>query len=111
MSWGRLDDGFYDHPKVLRCWNRHPAALGLHARAMSWVAKQETNGHLPEDIAAMLQPDDTERDAMVSVLVDTGLWHENGEGFVIHDYLDYNHSREELQEKRRRDRDRKRAKP
>lgn len=108
--WLKLDDGFHDHPKVLRVWRLNKAALGLHARAMSWVAKQEKDGHLPDETVAMFEPDDTERDAMVSVLVESGLWHQNGEGFVIHDFLDYNYSRAELTEKRRKDRERKRSK-
>lgn len=109
MTWARLDDGFCDHPKTLRVWHRRPDALGLHARAISWVAKQETDGHLPEEVVAMLQPDETERGAMVSALVEAEMWHENGEGFVIHDYLDYNPSRQELTDKRKKDRERKRA--
>jgi hypothetical protein len=40
-------------------------------------------------------------------LVDVGLWTQNGTGWVIHDYLEFNPSREQVEEKRRKDSARK----
>jgi len=108
MTWARLDDSFYDHPKTLRIWNRCPGAVGLHARAISWCAKHEQDGHLPAAIVESISPVQSDRDEQISALTGEGAWHENGDGFVIHDYLDYNPSREEVASKRRKDRERKR---
>lgn len=109
MTWARLDDSFYDHPKVLRVWGKCPAALGLHTRAMSWCAKHEQDGHLPTAIVASISPVQSDRDEQIETLIGEGMWHENGDGYVIHDYLDYNPSRDQITEKRKRDRERKRG--
>lgn len=107
MTWGRLDDSFYSHPKVLQAWNEDRASIGLHALALAWVANHEQDGKVPPHVVAMLMPDQPDRDRAVATLVDVGLWHENGAGYVIHDYLDYNPSREYLEQRREADRDRK----
>lgn len=41
MTWFKVDDGFYDHPKVE---NLSMAARGLWVTAGSWCAKQLTDG-------------------------------------------------------------------
>lgn len=109
MTWARLDDGFHSHPKVLRAWDLCPASIGLFARALSYVAQQEIDGVVPEQLVRMWIPEPGDREEVVEALVDAGLWDKNGAGtFVIHDYLDFNYSREQLTDNRRRDRERKR---
>ena len=48
MPWFKVDDGFYDHPKVLEAGN---AAVGLWLRCATWSARQLTDGHVPAAIA------------------------------------------------------------
>ena len=107
VTWARLDDGFHSHPKVLAAWAKSPAAVGLHARALSYAANHEQDGRVSRDALSALAHDDDLRDEAVQVLTDAGLWHENGDGYVIHDFLDYNPSRESLTERRKADRERK----
>lgn len=109
MTWARLDDSFYDHPKTLRLWERCPAAIALHTRAIAWCAKHEQDGHLPAQIVAAISPVQSDRDEQIKALLDEEAWHEHEGDFVIHDYLDYNPSKEEVIEKRRKDRERKRG--
>lgn len=110
MTWARLDDSFYDHPKTLRLWARCPAAIALHVRAICWCAKHEKDGHLPEEIVNAISPVQSDRDEQIKALTETGAWHRTDEGdFVIHDYLDYNPSKEEVAERKKRDRERKRG--
>ena len=45
MTWFKVDDGFYDHPKVA---NLSLAARGLWVTMGSWCAKHETDGEISE---------------------------------------------------------------
>lgn len=107
MAWARLDDSFYDHPKVLRIWHDRPDALGLHMRAIAYCARHETDGYLPGPAVMGLSPLQSDREQQVAALINAGLWYENEGDFVIHDYLDYNLSRNEIAARRSKDRDRK----
>lgn len=89
--WFRVDDGFYDHPKVLVC---DPAALGLWVRAGSYAGAKRTDGLITSDVVrAVLHA----RPRSIDELVDVGLWDRDGlGGWVIHDFLHRNPSRAEL---------------
>jgi hypothetical protein len=106
MAWARLDDGFYDHPKVIAVWHSRPDALGLHMRAIAYCARHETDGKILAPAVMALSPLQRDREEQVSALVDAGLWYEQDEHYLIHDYLDYNLSRDEIAAKREADRER-----
>jgi hypothetical protein len=89
--WLRLDDRFPTHPKVLGLSDR---AFRFHVMAMAWAAGNLTDGHVPRKYG--------EADARSArELVKAGLWEQNGEGWVIHDWLDYNPAAEQVQERRK----------
>jgi len=108
MSWARLDDDFLHHPKVA---DAGPVATALHMRAIVYCCKYKTDGlitrrQLPrildwtedEDDFAGRPPDNRD---LARRLVNAGLWDEHPEGgWVIHDFLDYNPSREAQRKKR-----------
>lgn len=108
MAWARIDDSFYDHPKIVAVWDRCPGAIGLHARALAYATKHLTNGRLPGSVVAYLSPCDSERTPQVDALVEGQLWYADGTDYLIHDFLDWNPSKDEVKEKRRSDRERKR---
>ena len=108
MAWGRLDDSFYDHPKTLRIWRKCPGAVGLHARAISYCAKHQTDGYIMAEIVNGLSPLQRDREEQVKALIEEQAWYESEDDFAVHDYLDYNPSKEETEAKRAADRDRKR---
>lgn len=112
MAWARIDDGFVDHPKILQIWNRCPGAIGLHVRAIAYCSKHLTDGYIPAVAVASLSPVQSERDEQIEALIDGGAWYrdEGSETFVIHDFLDYQPTREEVADRRQKDRERKRAK-
>lgn len=108
MSWARLDDRYDDHPKVRAVWRRSRAAAALHVHAITYCARHETDGHITRDWIEDRIPNARERDAALEALLDTGLFDANGDGgFIVHDYLDFNPSRAEASEKRRKDSERK----
>lgn len=108
MTWGRLDDQMYAHPKVRRALALEPSSIALFALAISWSAGHEQDGHVSQEAMEMLLPSAKRRQKALDVLDEVGLIQRNGDGaYVIHDYLDYNLSREDLEKRRRSDRGRK----
>lgn len=88
MAWVRLDDGFADHPKILAAG---PFALVAQVRALCYCARHLTDGHLPKSAVKTIFAGLSTLTARQMCLAQ--LWHKNGSGFIIHDYLKYNPSR------------------
>ena len=104
MPCGRLDDSLYDHPKLdLIPVEERLAAIGLWARAISWCNRFLTDGLVPRDRIAKL--DGTP--ALADRLVAAGLFEPAPHGYLIHDYLAFNVSREKTLEQRQYDAERK----
>lgn len=107
MPYLLLDDGFMENQKVQGLTDR---AFRLHMAALVYCARNLTDGAISEltllNSAANAKLDRPMR--QVNRLVECGLWEVNGNGWKIHDYLEYNPSRAELSRKRQLDRDRKR---
>src|SRR4051794_12005736 len=101
MPWAKLDDRFHTNPKVLKVWTTNPAALGLHALAMSYCAGEQTDGVIPTAFLMLVMPGEKTREAAVRSLVDAGLWQGLGTDYVIHDWLKYNPSKVETEAKAR----------
>jgi hypothetical protein len=93
MSWAKIDDRFHSHGKVRRSGHE---AIGLFVRAMSYVAQEETDGHL-EGIWVK-EAAGKKAHKLAAILVKEGLWEVNGTDYFIHDWLDYNISAEEAAE-------------
>jgi hypothetical protein len=110
VSWARFDDLYDDHRKVKRAWKRHPRAVGLHAMAVTYCARHETDGVVDPEWLEEKLPAVRERDATLTVLVDCGLFEPlDDDHYLVHDYLDFNESRADAEARRRRDADRKRG--
>lgn len=110
MAWARLEDGYFGHPKIVRIWDQEPGAVGLHARLITYCSKYETDGFVSRSALEMISGVEKDRKIQVEVLLVEGALHEHEDGFVVNDYLDYNYSHEQLEERRKADRDRKRGK-
>jgi len=108
MTWFKVDDGLFAHPKVRRIpRDLRPRLLGLWTLAGAISSRDLTEGRLAawdlEEIGA--------GDADVDGLAEAGLWHrvdhqcarcaqpESG-GIVIHDFLAYNPTRDEVERRR-----------
>jgi hypothetical protein len=98
MAWGKVDDGLHDHPKVdaaLEPDEREGlAALGLWVLVLSCVSGQLTDGVISQRVVRRLAPDHGQR--LAGALVEYGLWDVVDDRWQIHDYLDYNDSREKI---------------
>lgn len=87
MSWLRIDDAVMDHPKILML---NDAQFRLWMRGLCYCQKHLTDGLL-SDLAVKSIFGKAES---VKRLVDAKLWDLYDGGFAVHDYLDWNDSRE-----------------
>jgi hypothetical protein len=109
MAWVRIDDQLHAHPKVLHAMSTDPTSVGLHLPALSYSAAYLTDGAVDEAFVRQLLVNRRRRERAIDALVEAGLWLPNGGGWQIHDYLDFNESREHALARRRADSARKRA--
>lgn len=87
--WFKVDDGFYDHPKI---FDAPDCALALWVRAGSWSARNGTDGVVPANLPARLCDDP---DTAVRELLARGMWQRTRGGYLFHDWLDYQPANEE----------------
>jgi hypothetical protein len=126
MSWVKLDDGFDSHRKIERV---SLEASGLYARALSYCARYETDGVVDVGWVAARVPQKRVRDRIINDLLTVGLFEELTAGevrdleirerptkrkcpktvrvgpfkedaFLLHDYLQFNGSRDEVRAER-----------
>jgi hypothetical protein len=110
MGWIRIDDAFLDHPKFLEAG---PLAGFLNIAAIAWSNRNLTDGFIPrrqvprlvnfDGFAHHLWSGDAsgggeDADAMglARELVQLGLWEEVPGGYRIHDYHDWQQTREQI---------------
>lgn len=97
MAWVRLDDRAMTHPKIIGLSDK---AFRLWVWGLSYAQQHLTDGLLPKDAVPA-----RDRRA-VEALLSQVLWERHSVGFKIHDYLDWNDSREIVLKKRSEARDR-----
>lgn len=115
MPWLKLDDQMGEHRKTRRLLRAAgTSAFGLHALALLHCARYLTDGFVEaefveEVLDAAHVLDETERGGLVDALVAGGQWTPRDGGWQIHDYLEHNPSRADVEERRARDAQRKAA--
>lgn len=87
----RLDTGWHAHPKILGLGLQ---AMGLHAWSISYCDATRSDGFIPHGAWPALPG----AGHSCKRLLDAGLWERCDGGFRLHDYLDYNRSREQIEE-------------
>lgn len=103
MGWVKLDDGFHLNPKITGLSDR---AFRVYVEMLAWSSCNLTDGVLPARIVRDIRATDArtlrrERVHPRAELARAGLWEEQADGsYLIHDYLEYNPSREQVKERR-----------
>lgn len=100
MSWASLDDGFADHPKVLPLSSD---AFRLHVCAMCWCNRRGTDGKVvlrDLRILAGMIPGDLDAARLVLELTGARLWDVTDDGWLLHDFLDWNEPAAKVKAKR-----------
>lgn len=96
MAYARIDDGIIDHPKVLEAGED---ARDLFIIGVIWCNKHLTDGRIPKAALGVLSQKKTAK-RNAEALVRVGLWYDHGDHWQVHDYLDWNPSREEVEKQR-----------
>lgn len=103
-----LDEQIFEHPKFVAAGAK---ACWLWLCGIGYCRRHLTDGLIPRAalaiIAATLQPRD--RTSTAARLVEARLWDIHPDGWMTHDYLHWNRSREEILTKREKDAKRKRG--
>jgi hypothetical protein len=98
MAWGRIDDTFYDHPKVDELGRYRLPCVGLYVLALSYSNRYLTDGFIPFERVRKLGG----TKFLAERLVRVGLWDLLVDGYRIHDFLDYNDSGDSVRKRRAR---------
>lgn len=99
VTWFKVDDGFYSHPKTLAL---SPEAVALWVRAGSYCGRHLTDGVVPRHVLALLQGNETQ----AAELVAAGLWLDHVEGYLFHDWVIYQPTRSKVETEREKSRER-----
>jgi len=111
--FSRLEDELIDHRKIFiagaKLGRDGPAiALGLYAVGLMYSNKHLTDGYLPFEVVKGFSHC-AKPLVVAEALVQAGLWEQNGSGFVIHDFADFNFAAADVKARRKQDRLRKHA--
>lgn len=94
MPWVRFDDGFPNHRKVEPLSD---GAYRLHTAAIFWSSRQLTDGCIPKRDLVFAAPRTMKRpEKFVKELVEAGLWEVVADGWELHDFLEYQPSKEQV---------------
>ena len=92
MPYARVDVSLDGHPKAEQLSD---AALGLWLRGLVYASRLKTDGYLPSSWV-QLHVRSAARRREARELVERGWWHRNADGYLIHDYLDWQRSAAEI---------------
>lgn len=96
MPWFKIDDSFYDHPKV---FDAPDCAVALWTRAGTWSARNLTDGFVPTGMPARFCDD---HDTAVRELLNRGLWKRARGGYQFHDWATYQPSSDTVKQLRQK---------
>lgn len=96
MTWFKVDDQFWAHPKVILLSD---SAIALWVKAGTWSAQHLTDGHVPVGALRLLQAQRRHADE----LVQAGLWLcHHDDGWLFHQWSEWQPTRAEVLERRER---------
>lgn len=95
MPWFRVDDSFYDHPKV---FDAPDCAVALWVRAGTWAARNLTDGFVPSGMLARFTSDPG---TATRELVHRGMWGKVKGGYQFHDWHDYQPTKQAVENERK----------
>ncbi|WP_405184233.1 hypothetical protein [Streptomyces albidoflavus] len=113
MPWVRVDDRFPSHRKVALLSDR---AFRLYVSALCWCSENLTEGRILDRELPLVAPRMRGAKRAAADLEEVGLWDRIADGWMVHDYLEYNPDRARVKAEREANaarqkayRDRKRA--
>lgn len=105
MVWVKLDDHFDENPKVARLSD---GALALWVTGLAYSNRNLTDGFIPTQVGrGKLRYCDGDTSSPIAELEHAGLWEPATGGWLIHDFADYQPTRDQVQADREAARERK----
>jgi hypothetical protein len=92
MTWVRLDDGYYQHPKVRAAGEQ---AAWMNVVALCWSNANLTDGFVPAEQVQWLTKIGKPA-VLAQRLVAANMWEPVEGGFRVHDFLHYQFSAEQI---------------
>jgi hypothetical protein len=95
MPYARFDDRYDDHRKIKRALRREPAAVAMHAMAITYSNRFNTDGAVDGDWVdeklALMPYKPAQRRRILDLLLELRLFEvRDDETFLVHDFLDWN---------------------
>lgn len=101
MSWIKLDDQWMDHPKIIKAGRD---ARDIWLASITWCAKHLTDGYFPTELLPSLAVSAgvpvANCQTFATTLLEVCLWDATSNGYMVHDYLDYNPTKEQTEANR-----------
>lgn len=95
MVWVRLDDEFSENPKIAQLSD---SALALWVVGLAYCNRNLTDGFIPAQVGmGQLRYCDGHAEQVIAELVAGGFWVREDGGWTVHDYFDYQPSREDVE--------------
>ena len=91
MSWIKLDENFTENPKIIAAGY---AAAMLYIAGLGYCARNQTDGFIP-DVAVVGMLRSRRCPLLAHKLTTSGLWVVTEGGYFVHDYLEWQRSREQ----------------
>lgn len=95
--WVRLDVDYFRNVKALSAGRD---GRDLHLASICWVGGQLTDGQIPTNALPTILRDAGVRPSAVNLVVAAGLWVPNGDGFHLHDFVEMNGTRADVEHER-----------
>ncbi len=97
MAWARIDDNFFNHPKVRKSGKD---AIIFYVAALCHCNAFLTEGFIADDMLDLVGMQAFQRrpKELADRLVECDLLDRVEGGYLIHDFLDYNYSRTQIEE-------------
>lgn len=119
MAWVRIDDHFDEHEKLAQVG---PLGIALWVAGLAYCNRNLTDGAIPWSVARKLlsweyldvpndegyrsrnrisvvsgrRGNDVNSEMVIDLLVYAGLWEDKGDEYLIHDYAEYQNTKEDI---------------
>jgi len=104
MTWVKLDDGFFTHPKAVAAGKD---GRELYLAGLCYASANLTDGFIPTAAVAIVAAMAGVKVSVAARLVDIGLWKPEGDAYAIHDYAEHQRTRAQVLSERNAARTRK----
>lgn len=101
MTWFRVKDSMWGHPKFQFVSND---AIALWVSAGSWSMCYLTDGLVPPHALTILRGSKQ----AAQELVDAGIWDVTPDGYLFHEWNEYNYTKSQVEDFKKKERDKKR---